>query len=99
MSNRIKNAITTVAGRLIFALLSGCGYFMILLRFIKDMSNGSGFLAFIFAPLIICGAALVIVKLIRQAQDAENDSAIVSLFWVHVCVFIIGLVFLAAAYM
>lgn len=98
MNNKIKNAITTVAGRLIFALLSGCGYFMILLRFIKDMSNGSGFLAYTFAPLIICGAALVIVKLIRQAEEAENVSAIVRLFWIHVCVFAIGIVFLVSAF-
>lgn len=86
--------ITTTAGRLIFSLLAGAGYFMILLRFIIDMSNGSGFLAFLFAPLIICGAALILVKLIKQAEELENDTAIIKLFWLHTAVFAVGVVFL-----
>lgn len=93
MNNRILKTLTTTAGRLIFALLAGLGYFMVILRFVIEWSGGSALIAFFFAPVIICGAALVLVKLMRQAEEAENPSAIIRLFWVHAALFLIGVVF------
>ena len=92
MNDRILKTLTTTAGRLIFALLAGLGYFMVILRFIIEWSSGSSLLAF-------CGAALVLVKLMRQAEDAENPSAIIRLFWVHVVLFAIGIVFAVSMFM
>ena len=99
MNDKILKTLTTTVGRLIFALLAGLGYFMVILRFMIEWSSGSSLLAFFFAPLIICGAALVLVKLMRQAEDAENPSAIIRLFWVHVVLFAIGIVFAVSMFL
>lgn len=98
MNKKILNVLNTTAGQLIFALFSGCGYFMIMLKFITGASNGSAFLAYSFSPLIICGAALVIIKLMKQARENENPAAILRLFWVHIAVIAVGIVFLAAVW-
>lgn len=97
MNKAILKFINTTAGQLVFALLSGCGYFAIILKFIIDMSNGSAFLALSFSPIIICGAALVIVKLLKQHREAENDGAMLRIVWLHIMVMAVGVVFLAAA--
>ncbi|MGN0181824.1 MAG: hypothetical protein ACI4DP_05355 [Candidatus Ornithomonoglobus sp.] len=97
MNKKILNILNTTAGQLIFSLLAGCGYFMVIMKFVIDASNGSSFLAYSFSPLIICGAALVIVKLMKQARENENTAAIIKLFWVHIAVIAIGLVFLISA--
>ena len=99
MNDKILKTLTTTAGRLIFALLAGLGYFMVILRFMIEWSSGNSLLAFFFAPLIICGAALVLVKLMRHAEDAENPSAIIRLFWAHVVLFAIGIVFAVSMFM
>lgn len=98
MNKKLLRVLTTTAGRLIFALLAGCGYFMIVLRVITAASGGSSFLAYSFSPLIICGAALVIVKLMRGAEENENQAAILKLFWIHLAVFAVGIVFFISAF-
>ncbi len=97
LNKKILNIMNTTAGQLIFALLAGCGYFMIILKFIIDASNGSAFLAYSFSPLIICGAALVIIKLMKQSRENGNHGAILKLFWVHAAVIALGIVFLISA--
>ncbi|MGM9937375.1 MAG: hypothetical protein ACI38A_08525 [Candidatus Ornithomonoglobus sp.] len=99
MNKKILNILNTTAGQLIFSLLAGGGYFMIILKFIISASNGSAFLAYSFSPLIICGAALVIVKLMKQARENENPGAIIKLFWIHIAVIAVGIVFLISAFM
>lgn len=98
MDKGIVKILCTTAGRLIFALAAGLGYFMIILRFVIEWSNGSSLLAFFFAPFIICGAALVIVKMMRRAEDEENVTAIKKIFWLHAALFAIGIVFAASIF-
>ncbi len=98
MNKKIVDMINTTAGRLIFALISGAGYFMIMYSAIVKWSDGHQLLAWYFAPVIICGAGLVLIKLIKQAQENENEGSIIKLFWLHTAVFIIGAVMFAAAF-
>ena len=93
MKKKIVDFLGKTAPQLVFALLSGCAYFMILLPVITRYSKGSAFLAFQFSPLIICGAALVIIKLMKQARANENENAIFALFVIHVLLFIMSIVF------
>lgn len=99
MNKKILGILGTTAGRLIFALLAGLGYFMVILRLIIEWSSGSALLAFFFAPFIICGAALIIVKMMKQAEENDNGPAILKLFWVHVILFVIGAVFAISIFM
>lgn len=99
MNKKILDILNTTAGQLVFALLAGLGYFLVISGFLVENSGGSMLLAFFFAPAIICGAALVIVKLIKQARENENESAILKLFWVHLVLIIIGIIFFIAGLM
>lgn len=93
MKKKIVDFLGRTAPQLIFALLAGCAYFMILLPVITRYSKGSSLLAFQFSPLIICGAALVIIKLMKQARANENENAIFALFVIHVILFVMSIVF------
>lgn len=98
MNKKILNMINTTAGQLVFALLSGLGYFMLVGGWILDLSRGMWLILMYVAPIIICGAALVIIKLIKQAREAENEKAILRIFWLHLCVILLGILFVAARF-
>lgn len=98
MNKKILELINTTAGQLIFSLLCGCAYFMILLKFIISFSKGIWLMAGYLAPLIICGAALVIIKLIKQSRENENEQSIIKLFWIHCILFVLGIVFTVATF-
>lgn len=93
MQKKILGLINTPAGQLIFSLLSGLGYFLIISGWILDLSRGIWLILMYVAPIVICGAALVIIKLIKQAREAENEKNILRIFWLHIAVIVIGIVF------
>ena len=96
MSEKIDKLFEATAGLLVFALLSGCGYFFFLLSVIINFSrNQSPLLGFFFAPAIICGAALFIVKTVKNNIEAEEKKKNHILFYLHTVVILIGIVFLA----
>ncbi len=89
----------STAGLLIFALLSGFAYYSIILKFIlSHTSAGGGLLGFFFLPAIICGAALVIIKLVKQSLENERESAVVALFWIHAALIAMGSVFILSIF-
>lgn len=91
----IGKIIDTKYGGLIFSLLAGCGYFIIIFDFIlKSTAKGGGLLGFFFFPAIICGAALVLLKLIKRLQEEEQYNKINALIYLHIVLIIISLVFL-----
>ena len=96
MNKKILNLINTTAGQLVFALLSGLGYFMLISGWVIDFSKGSWLLLLYIAPVVICGVAIVVIKLIKQAREAENEKNILRMFWLHVVVIILGVLFVIA---
>lgn len=96
MNKKILNLINTTAGQLIFALLSGLGYFMLISGWVIEFSKGSWLLLLYFAPVVICGAAIIIIKLIKQAREAGNEQTILKIFWIHICVILMGIFFAVA---
>lgn len=93
MQKKILSLINTTAGQLIFSLLSGLGYFLIISGWMLDLSRGIWLILMYVAPIVICGAALVIIKLIKQAREADNEKNILRIFWLHIAVIVIGIVF------
>ncbi len=84
MNDQILRLLKNTWGLLIFALLSGGAYFVIVLRFvIMNTNNGSGLIAYFFAPAVICGAALIIVKIVKQCLSDGRTGAALALFWAH----------------
>ena len=96
MDKKIYNTLNTTAGRLAFSLLSGLGYFMLLAGAILELSRGMMLMLLYLAPVIICGSALIIVKLLKQAQQQKNRSVVQKIFWLHIAVTVMGAVFVAA---
>ena len=91
----IGKIVSTRLGELIFSLLCGCAYFIVILGFIiNNTQSGGPLLGLFFFPAIICGAALLIIKTIRKLKDEENFGKINLLIYSHIFFFIISLVFL-----
>ncbi|MDD6484163.1 MAG: hypothetical protein PUF72_06260 [Clostridiales bacterium] len=96
MRKKILDILNTTARQLAFALISGLGYFMIIFRFILAYTErGGALLAFFFAAAIICGAALIIIKAMKSCREQENESGILKLFYLHIAVIIVGIIFAA----
>ena len=96
MNNQILKLLENTWGLLIFALICGAAYFVIVLRFVlMNTNNGSGLIAYFFAPAVICGAALLIVKIIKQCLSDGRTGAALALFWAHAA-FIVMNVFILA---
>ena len=96
MKNKIIQLLQSTAGMLIFALLSGCAYYIVVLKFIlSHTSVGGGLLGFFFLPAIIFGAALVLIK---QCMENGNYNAVNLIFWLHIVFIIISAVFLVSMF-
>ncbi|MBQ2669322.1 MAG: hypothetical protein IJG06_00910 [Clostridia bacterium] len=90
MKNSIIKLLQNTWGLLVFALICGLAYYAVVLKFIlAHTDKGGHMLGFFFAPLIICGAALVLVKVIKQCMENGNEGKALIIFWAHI-VFIIA---------
>lgn len=99
MKNKILNLLRNTRGLLIFALLSGAAYYAVILKFIlANTEVGGGLLGFFFLPAIVCGAALVLIKVIKQCFEGGRDGAVLALFWVHAVLILMGIVFLVSMF-
>ena len=96
LRKKVYNTLNTTVGRLTFALLSGLGYFMLLSGVILQMSRGIMLMLLYLAPVIICGSAIVVVKMLKDAQTRKDHSAVNKIFWLHTAVILLGVVFIIA---
>ena len=79
---------------LVFSLLSGAAYFIIILGFILKHTASGGLLAFFFAPAIIAGAALIIIKTVNRLREEERYKSINAFLLLHIILIAISIVFL-----
>ncbi len=95
MNKKVIQLLKNTVGRLVFALLSGVAYYIIVLKFIlSHTAAGGGLLGFFFLPAIVCGMGLVIIKILRSQEEQENTGAMLTVFWMHVLLIIISIAFL-----
>ena len=94
MGNKIDKLFESRIGLLTFSILSGLGYFSFILSvIIKFSRGGSPLIGFFFAPAIICGVALFLVKTIKNNVEGEAYSKNHRLFFFHIAVMVIGVIF------
>lgn len=99
MKSKVISLLRNTWGLLTFALLSGAAYYAVVLKFILAHTKAGGsLLGFFFAPLIICGAALVLVKLIKQCMENGNEVKSVVIFWTHAAFIIVAAVIAAGEF-
>lgn len=98
MNNKILSFLNTTGGQLGFALLSGFGYLALISGFVIEASRGMWLILLYIAPMVVCGVALVIVKLMKQARENKNNVSILKLFWIHIAVIALGIFFAIALF-
>ena len=91
----IGKIFETKYGGLVFSLLSGCAYFIIILDIILQTASSAGLLGFFFAPAIIAGTGLVLLKTIKRLIDEEQPGRVNVICWIHIALMALSLVFLA----
>ena len=91
----IGKIFDTKYGGLIFSLAAGCAYFIIILNIVLQSAPRAGLLGFFFAPAIIAGTGLVLLKTIKRLIDEEQPGRVNALCWVHIVLMALSLVFLA----
>lgn len=84
----------TKYGGLIFSLISGTAYFIIILSLILKNTARGGLLAFFFSPAIIAGAALIIIKTVKGLLEAEKFRAVNLFLYMHTALIAVSIVFL-----
>ena len=88
---KISDLLRKTAPALIFALLSGLAYFELLYVLLDDWIVGENrLILFFFSPVIVCGAAIVIIKLIKKQHEFGNDFNVAAIFFAHVLLMIIA---------
>ena len=91
----IGKIFDTKYGGLIFSLLAGVAYYIIILDFImKNTAAGGMLLGLFFAPAIIAGAALIIIKSVRSFSDDGKFKSVNLLIYAHILLIAISIVFL-----
>lgn len=92
----MRRIFETKYGGLIFCLLSGVSYFILILSFLLEGNAKNGLLGFFFAPAIICGIALVLFKMIRTFIENEEFKKANMVGILHVILMLLSIVFLVA---
>ena len=92
----MKKIFDSKFGGLIFSLLSGCAYFIIILNFLLLSGPKNGLIAFFFSPAIICGFALVLFKNIKQLLENDESKKANVIGTIHIILILMSIVFLVA---
>ena len=81
-------------GGLIFSLLCGIAYFIIILSFILKSTAQGGLLAFFFSPAIIAGTALIIIKTVKKLAEEEKFRNVNLFLYPHIILMVLSILFL-----
>lgn len=93
MKDRLIKLLTSPVPRLVFALICGSAYFILVSAAAWEMARNMTLILFYVAPIIICGGALILVKLIKRAEEAENERIILRIFGIHTVVILLAVVY------
>lgn len=93
MNNKIIKILTNPTAQLVFSLFSGSAYFIVFCVFVWEFTRNTALILFYLAPLIICGGALIIIKLIKQGIENENHKIVLRIFWLHFVLILMAVIF------
>lgn len=89
----MKKFLSSKYGLLIFSLISGIAYFILIMMLISKI-NYSYLLGIFFFPAVVCGIALCLYKSIKNLEQIQAWSKIRSLMLLHVFVVMLSIIFL-----
>ena len=101
INNTILKMLKSPVPRLVYSLICGAAYFAIIMNFVASHTAHAALMALLIAPAVICGGAYLIIRLLRNSLEGEeeNASAALMLFYLHLWVIVIAVVFTAAMLM
>lgn len=92
----MKKILDSKYGLLIFSLVSGMGYFVLLLLLLANVKY-SYLLGIFFCPAVVCGSALCIVKYVKALLEQEEYGKIKRIFVIHSALIVFAVI-IATAY-
>lgn len=96
-NGKITDMLRKTSPRLIFALICGLAYFVIIMRFAAAYTDHAGLMAMFVAPAVICGGAyIVIVTLKRAFEEGGEEKRVPAVFYLNMCIIIMAALFAAA---
>lgn len=101
MNKKITELLKRPYFLLVWALICGAAYLSIISRFVFEFTvtaAGGKMILWFFFPAVICGAALLIIKGVKQLISNENERGVLAVFYLHLLVIIMGAVFFAAMF-
>lgn len=96
MKDKLLKLLTVPVPRLVFALVCGSAYFILVSAAAWEMAREMTLILFYIAPIIICGGALVIIKLLKIAEETENKKKMYRIFGIHAAVILLAAVYAIA---
>ena len=92
MTEKILKLLNMKYGELSVGLIFGISYFIIILNFIlKNTQKGGALLGFFTAPAIICGLALVFIKVLRRWRENEQYKNIMFFMIINTFIFVFSI--------
>lgn len=92
----IGKIVESRVGELVFSLLAGGAYFIVIMGFVVANTKAGGvMLSMFFLPAIVCGAAILIIKTIRKLKEEEQPGKINAIIYAHIALAVISIAFLA----
>lgn len=93
---KMNKILNSKYGLLIFSLISGIAYFILIMMLISQM-NYSYLLGIFFFPAVVCGIALCLYKSIRNLQNLQEWGKIRLLILLHILVIALSIAFFAVS--
>lgn len=98
MNNKIIKILTNPTAQLVFSLFSGSAYFIVFCVLVWEYTINAALILFYLAPLIVCGGALIIIKLIKRGIENENHKIVLRIFWLHTVLILMAVIFAASMF-
>lgn len=84
--------------RLVYALICGATYFAVIMSVIPAHTQYAGLMGLFIAPLVICGGAYLVVRLLRNAFeefDEVNKKSVYYTFYMNLIIIVIAILMYA----
>lgn len=60
--------------RLIYALICGVAYFIIIMQFVSAYTQQGSLMGLFIAPAVICGGAFIVIKILRNTYENREEN-------------------------
>ncbi len=99
MNSKITELLKKPYFLLVFSLLCGGAYLAIIAQFVGQFTNtsqGAGVIIWVFFPAIVCGAALLVLKSVKNAIVEERYQTALIIFYTHLFIIAMGILIFAS---